>query len=396
MSNKNIVIYLGRAEFPDKNALAQRVVSNAKLFKNIGEYKVVLIGGNKNLKSTSSILDTKSNVSGFEYYSYPYPNTKIEWIKNLISIKLYRKVFSQYTGQIKYIVINDIGFFNAISLLLFAKLNNIVLISDTVDWFVKKEGKFPINALKNLDVFLSMYIGKPIIKNIICISDYLGNFYKDKNCNVVVIPSLTDKEDPKFQTEDYKTQKNEVAFLYAGSPGSKENMDYIFRAIHDLSNEKINVTLDVCGISKEDIIEKYPQTARKVSELENQKTVTFHGKIPHKEVLKMIQKTDFFTFAREENVVTSAGFPTKFSESLACGTPVVTTPTSDIKKYLINGMNGFLSTDCNYESYLNSMRKAATTEKDERENMHSYCRTNNPLSFESFSEELNNFLRLAD
>ena len=36
-----------------------------------------------------------------------------------------------------------------------------------------------------------------------------------------------------------------------------------------------------------------------------------------------------------------AGFPTKFSESISCGVPVITTKTSDLCNYLQEGINGF-------------------------------------------------------
>ena len=36
-----------------------------------------------------------------------------------------------------------------------------------------------------------------------------------------------------------------------------------------------------------------------------------------------------------------AGFPTKFSEAISCGTPVITNRSSNIEDYLIN-QNGYL------------------------------------------------------
>ena len=36
-----------------------------------------------------------------------------------------------------------------------------------------------------------------------------------------------------------------------------------------------------------------------------------------------------------------AGFPTKFSESISCGVPVITTQTSDLSDYLQDGITGF-------------------------------------------------------
>ena len=37
-----------------------------------------------------------------------------------------------------------------------------------------------------------------------------------------------------------------------------------------------------------------------------------------------------------------AGFPTKVSESISLGIPVITNNTSDLKKYICNGVNGYM------------------------------------------------------
>lgn len=48
--HRNKILYIGGFELPDKNAAAQRVVSNAKLCRDLG-YEVTLIGVDKSIKS---------------------------------------------------------------------------------------------------------------------------------------------------------------------------------------------------------------------------------------------------------------------------------------------------------------------------------------------------------
>ena len=80
MSTKKTIIYTGGFELPDKNAAAQRVLANAKTFRDLG-FNVVLIGIDKSLPQNTHIKETRSSVQGFETWSIPYPDSKKTWLK---------------------------------------------------------------------------------------------------------------------------------------------------------------------------------------------------------------------------------------------------------------------------------------------------------------------------
>jgi glycosyltransferase involved in cell wall biosynthesis len=96
----------------------------------------------------------------------------------------------------------------------------------------------------------------------------------------------------------------------------------------------------VIGISKEHFLEYYPEDEEVVASLGER--VSFLGKMSHKDVLLYLKRADFSIFYRAKTRVTMAGFPTKFSESISCGTPVITNLTSDLSAYLKDGINGFI------------------------------------------------------
>ena len=75
-----------------------------------------------------------------------------------------------------------------------------------------------------------------------------------------------------------------------------------------------------------------------VAAMSNQ--VCFHGRKPREELLKMLVKSDFSIFMRKKILVTKAGFPTKFSESIAYGTPVITNLLENIEPYFEEDKNG--------------------------------------------------------
>ncbi len=69
--------------------------------------------------------------------------------------------------------------------------------------------------------------------------------------------------------------------------------------------------------------------------------IDWKGRIPHNEALDLLKKSDYSIFLRDTNLVTTAGFPTKFVEALSCGIPVLTNRNSNLADYLIEGKNGF-------------------------------------------------------
>ncbi len=61
--SKGTILYVGGFELPDKNAAAHRVLSNGKIFRELG-YNVVFIDVDKSLQYESDILTTKKNCPG--------------------------------------------------------------------------------------------------------------------------------------------------------------------------------------------------------------------------------------------------------------------------------------------------------------------------------------------
>ena len=206
---------------------------------------------------------------------------------------------------------------------------------------VSRRGKYNSRrCLKNLDTFLRMKIIHFKLDWIIAISRFLENFYKNK-IKTIYIPPLVNKNEDKWRTEDNLSNKNEdkvLHLIYAGSPGkNKDQIDKILRVLY--KSNFSNFQLNLIGFTKDEFLKKYPQEIDTITKLSSK--IIFFGRIPHLEVLKILKRSDFSIFFREINRVTMAGFPTKFSESISCGVPVITTKTSDLSDYLQEGINGF-------------------------------------------------------
>ena len=75
--------------------------------------------------------------------------------------------------------------------------------------------------------------------------------------------------------------------------------------------------------------------------------------------------SDFQIFLRENNLANTAGFPTKFAESISAGVMVLTNHSSDLKEYLFDGENGFTLNISNEQSLVESLRNPLTLSKKE-------------------------------
>lgn len=71
----------------------------------------------------------------------------------------------------------------------------------------------------------------------------------------------------------------------------------------------------------------------------------FHGRVSHTEAFSYVCEADFQMLIRENTLKNSAGFPTKFVESMSCCTPLIATLTSNIDDYLQDEVNGFIVSD---------------------------------------------------
>ena len=72
------------------------------------------------------------------------------------------------------------------------------------------------------------------------------------------------------------------------------------------------------------------------------KAVKFYGRIPHEEAIREVALSDWSIIIRENTLSNKAGFPTKFVESISCGTPVIANKFSNVAEY-ISGSKSLLN-----------------------------------------------------
>ncbi len=333
---KKTIIYVGGFELPDKNAAAHRVLSNAKIFRDLG-YDVLFIDVDKSLNFNSNILETEKDAQGFKCWSVPYPKSNCEWLNYLTSIRHVETIVEQNQSVLAVVAYNYPAFaLNKMKI--FCKKRNLRIFADVTEWYSTKGTNIVFKIIKGLDSFFRMRILQKRMDGLIVISRYLENYYK--NCrNVVRIPPLVDLNEEKWKSPIPERNDNKIRFIYSGSPGkNKDKVNLLIEAVGELNSFE-NFILNVAGIEKDQYLTFYPHHQELLEILKEK--VFFHGKLTHLQSLELLRNSDFSVFFRDDNITTKAGFPTKFVESISAGIPVITNKSSDLDEYLIEGKNGF-------------------------------------------------------
>lgn len=326
------ILYIGGFQLPDKNAAAQRVVGIAKALRDLG-HDVFFINNIKYVKHP--IWKT---YFGFDCYecgknSVEY-NFGISIVKKIaIDIQIDAIIAYNYPSIALSRIVN------------FCKKQKIKSYADVTEWYDVK-GYSIKSIVKRQDVRFRMKKVHPEMNGIIAISKYLYDYYKTKT-NTVKIPPLVDLQDAKW---NIKKLKNDVpTFVYAGSPSAqKERLDIIINTIEEVKKEQ-PAKLKVIGITKEQF-EKMYFTIYKGNSTE------FYGRIPHDEAIREVSSADWSIIIRENSLSNKAGFPTKFVESISCGTPIIANAFSNIAEYSDSNIIIKSNTDLK-NAVLSAMRK---------------------------------------
>lgn len=385
--DKKIIIYLGNFDRPELNAAGKRVYGNALVFCNLG-YKVILIGKNGSI-DISYPMSYGENVA---FYSFPdyglfCINKYIKYIDGIIAKE----------GKPEYIIRYGspcLAEFDR-RLILFCKKKKIKLIADVVDWLPSSGNNIIFNLLKRVDTYLEKGIFNTKSDGIITISTYLSKYYERRGCRTVIIPPIV---------PEYKKNRSDNAFIhvvYAGIPFRfgrriknvtevKDRLDLAVKGIAGVIKHGLPVRFDIYGVSKEQYLIAYPDDARIIQSDDIQ--IQFFGKKSMETVQKAINNADFTILLRERNRATMAGFPTKVVESLSCGTPVITTNTSDLEKYIVNMKTGFFIDISNEKKVVEELIRIFSYDKKLLQIMKKHCFYSRQFCPIKFEMSINEFI----
>lgn len=235
--------------------------------------------------------------------------------------------------------------------------NKVPLIFHAVEWYD------PSSFLESftpfyLNIELAMRYLSTKVDGVLVISKYLEDYYKKNNLKTFKIPPVTDTA----KYEEIYESRSGLNLIYAGYPGSrKDRLDLVIKALNEINQDHYKVSLTLAGMNSKEF--------KKYANINGVKEIKFDlktkGRLEHKDLIKEITIADYSIFVREIARFSKAGFPTKYVDSVACGTPVITNHTSDLADHLKNKKNGIVVQDPSIKSIKKSILEAIKIKKNQ-------------------------------
>lgn len=345
--------------FPTGVAISSRMLNFGRLLRDAG-WNVHVITGH-HVDSSIEI----GKVYEIEGITYQVTSArKPSGVDTFIGDRAFVKALKDYFAENK----SDCVFMNATSEIFqtvasLCKKYNSKLYVEQCEWLDLSNYKFGKADVRYLNTKNLRAKGFPGATGVVSISRLLNDHYKAIGVKTVRIPTILDIQNTQFSASiDNKDGNKHIVF--AGSlGGSKELMKPIIEALALNEKYRKRITFDVYGPSREQIITNIGGSSDLLEKAGE--SVVIHGRIPQEKIPEVYAYSDYLIFVRPQRRSSDAGFPTKFAESMAVGTPVITNSTGDVGLYLMDGENGYLLTDNTTEAVCECFEKIVNLDKDE-------------------------------
>lgn len=367
------IVYFGEVKFYSSTSAAEIRIfgildSISKILKTSSLSLVGIGPKSKNLHyNYFSLNEGRSNFIRFIYFLFRF----FFLLRILLSLKVKPDIIVTYGSSTRIFPF----------LWIYCKFFRIRLVVDIVEWYDYSHvplGRFGPFAL---DTYLSMHFWNKMADGLIVISSFLLEFYSKSNKPVVLVPILKLELFQKFINLDIIESKP-IDICYIGYPGKKDLILEFILALNKFDGCLINFHL--VGVSKSELsnLVHFPLPSYIIA----------HGKVKRDSAMRILAQSHYSIILRPNERFAHAGFPTKFVESLSCGTPVISNLTSDISKYLIDLENGIILNDISEIDIISSLFKVCSLKNEEYTQIRrNALETSNYFKPELYSDKLSIF-----
>lgn len=198
--------------------------------------------------------------------------------------------------------------------------------------------KITESTLGELKIFLEM----KMCHGIFCISDYLIDFYKTRGFNeqrLLLVPSTVEPQ--RFNVRSVSPLPYSYILYCGGLTILKDGVNILIESFIKISDKHPDVNLVIIGKADEEQEEVFLKDL--VKSRNASQRVIFIGQLSRDIIPSYLVNAKILTLARPRSRVADAGFPSKVTEYLATGNPVIVTNIGDIPRYLKDNENAFLS-----------------------------------------------------
>lgn len=337
----SFVIFGDLFTFPEGNAATNRVYNYARGFIENGTDAYVICFRH------SYSQDKEGSVNDIKYYVPFAPHKR----SNSVIFRSWYRV-SKYINAIRIII--EIGrkdkiiaincysriFGTRLFAYFLAKISNakLVLESSEHPYQYYKTNTFFSRLRANIELKTALKLSDGVL----CISRYLVEFYKGIGVNpqkLFLVPSTVDTA--RFINNEPSPLNFRYVLYCGGLSILKDGVNILIKSFASISVKHSNLFLVLIGKAESANEEKVLKELVKKLHIESK--VYFLGQIPRNEIPSYLSNSSILALARPKSLVADAGFPSKLTEYLATGVPVIVTAVGEIPDYLTDNENAFLS-----------------------------------------------------
>lgn len=373
------VLFITSFAFPEHDAGATRITMLARALRGRG-HEVELCGVGEDVMFDGMVCRTLN----------PYRTNKVlNWLAYRMLGRNAVAFVRRNIGRYDAVVASFLPALATENIKVLCRGAGVPFAVDCTEWYTPDEFPGGEGDPSYLDhVKLITEVVDPGVR-VIAISSYLEKYFAGKGCPVLRVPSVLDVA-ALAPERPFEPSPEQVTVMYAGSPAKKDSLGVVLEAIGLLGEAELKrLTFDFYGVCNDDLRGYMPEAMALPA------CVRAHGRVPRAEVVSALRRSDFTVLMRDpEKRFAQAGMPTKVTESLGCGTPVIANITSDLGDYLEDGGDAIVVGEYSAEACACALKRAASLAVPERVAMRgtacSVARSG--LDYRVYAEALDAFL----
>lgn len=395
---RGTIYYIGAFRLPSGNAAAQRVRANAKALRDIG-FRVILVGVHEDAGRRRVVRRGSYARDGFHSVSINSGKGRLRKAARRLFALTTLRILRMRFARPSVICYNQLSLSQA-QIQAYCWWKGIRFSPDATEWYGRHGGNPISDIITWIDTTIRIRLLNPLGDGIVTTSPFLTSFYARMRKPQLQLPTLFDRsETGAGHGDDPPAGQRPLTLVYAGTPFNlkekrpnpaymKERLDTVLSILDEVNRDRVRFTLDVFGLKREQYLSAFGLR----DEDFNRPWVRFFGQVEHSRVLQAIRAADFTIFLREPIRANRAGFPTKFAESITCGTPVITNPMDNLDAFAREGSNCILIDVGGQPKSIDALRSLA----DDAERvaaMKEYCRAADTFDYRSWIEPVEAFVR---
>ncbi len=352
------LIFLGVTGFPLSEAAAQKSIYICKSLVEVGVDITMVC--KKSVLSEDVTFDSKGTYEGVPYVctaGTPY-RSKSWYIRNFNKVKGFINEFwytyvSQKESEIDAAIIYTRSFLNVILYKFYSKLFNFKIVVNYGELRSKINYSNISFGFKKNDYLFDKYIYL-LADGFLPISNYLIDTIREKPRIVpyLKIPPLCDYS--LFENNIPKFASDTKYFLYCGSLGYYEIVEFILNAYHLLQNNKFSLYLIVHGSTERMArLNEFLQ-----STYTDSKQVRIFSDLTYKDLVSYYSSAYALLIPLRPNIQDIARFPHKIGEYCATGRPIITTAIGEVVNYFKDGESAYIASEYDVNLYAEKMKEA--------------------------------------